>query len=559
MGSLSIFPEDGQGVDDYVLVERALWLKQAGVPSQVAVPASLTSLYRRHYPILSRLSDFFVYYDSIDDVVRRAGGFAVLIMAHRAAARLIEKATTRHQHLLAAYFVQDTDPLFFLDDPASATRAPGLMKDRELIYLAETEEVCLSLADRLDIDVRRVRPGIDRDLFHPSEGGRDRPGAVRLTVASHSPEFGKHLLELASDLKAALADRIDIRILGPTTKKVRKRAKGPDRLWSHSELQTREQVARLLRESDIFVDPWDWQGGYHRRLEALACGCALVVSSAAARDLAIDRKAALTVNANDLSGCRAAVAQLATKPEMLQRMQRNAARIAAGFTGSLAAQSDITLWRSVTPGTMRSRESLAEMPEYAADIAERSLERLVLDAHQRQDFDGALRLLRNAIDSEQARPSAWLWLSRTYLALDDLPAAHSAALAHLRENPNSLPGKLQLANILHRRGQRTACIELLNEMLPRYRRNREIVRSIILLLLAIDAYDEASAAADVLLRLCPGDEIGIRAKARLIARDGHSLTADELPGTSPDVPASDAEALHTRESPTPASFRSSQE
>jgi PEP-CTERM/exosortase A-associated glycosyltransferase len=145
-----------------------------------------------------------------------------------------------------------------------------------------------------------------------------------------------------------------------------------------------------------------------------------------------------------------------------------------------------------------------------------------------RDYDLARRCLRAAIDAPEPKPSVWLWLSRAYLALQDIPAALAAILVYLDRDPSSPRGIMHLAGILRRQGERAQCVELLMALHARHEGNPELLSTIAAQLLDLEAYMEAAKVAKVLLDLRPRDENGVVARASRFAHQGKMRRAQEF-------------------------------
>lgn len=145
------------------------------------------------------------------------------------------------------------------------------------------------------------------------------------------------------------------------------------------------------------------------------------------------------------------------------------------------------------------------------------LEKRGSEAFQRREYDVALRLLRGAIETDSFRPSAWLWLSRTQLALEDPEAALSSIEEYLTVDPYAPRGIFQLEAVLRRQGEREQCIQLLMVLAPNHADEPDVLRTIVTRLMGLEAYAAAAEVAELLLALCPGDPEGVAARATALA------------------------------------------
>jgi PEP-CTERM/exosortase A-associated glycosyltransferase len=156
------------------------------------------------------------------------------------------------------------------------------------------------------------------------------------------------------------------------------------------------------------------------------------------------------------------------------------------------------------------------------------LERSGQEAFQRRDYELALRLLREALASERFRPSVWLWLSRTQLALEDSESALSSIEKYLELDPFSPRGIFQLVAVLRKQGEREQSIQLLVALAPNHVEEPEILRSIVNRLLGLEAFEQAAEAAEWLLAHYPGDLDAVVAKAIAMANQESIQQAEAL-------------------------------
>jgi glycosyltransferase involved in cell wall biosynthesis len=110
----------------------------------------------------------------------------------------------------------------------------------------------------------------------------------------------------------------------------------------------REQVADLLRDADIFLDLSDYQAFGRTGLEAMACGCAVVVPALGGTDeYAIDLENALVVDTSQVDACYAAARELVANKELRIRLQQAGIEKAAEYSVDRAARYVLDVFREV--------------------------------------------------------------------------------------------------------------------------------------------------------------------------------------------------------------------
>lgn len=172
-------------------------------------------------------------------------------------------------------------------------------------------------AERLGIPVRRVIPdGTDLRLFHPPENrpARKKP-VVTLYCILHPQKGQADGLEALRQIKASIPD-VQLHALGEVLP-------GSEALFDrrHGYLHG-EAYAEAIRDSDLFIYPSRYDGFPAPPLQAMASGCALVVTAVAGvTDYAVSGENALVVQPGDVAGLTEAVKRLIGDAGLRQRLQ----------------------------------------------------------------------------------------------------------------------------------------------------------------------------------------------------------------------------------------------
>jgi len=104
----------------------------------------------------------------------------------------------------------------------------------------------------------------------------------------------------------------------------------------------REQVADLLRRSDVFVDLSDYQAFGRTGLEAMACGCAVILpQKGGADEYAVDGANAVLANTEDEDHCYAVLRDLVQDGDLRERIRSEGLRKATEYSIHRAAVSEL--------------------------------------------------------------------------------------------------------------------------------------------------------------------------------------------------------------------------
>jgi len=107
-----------------------------------------------------------------------------------------------------------------------------------------------------------------------------------------------------------------------------------------------DDLPALYAGADALLYPSFYEGFGMPPVEAMACGTAAVTSTADAVREVVGRNA-LTIDANDLPGWRAALVRIATDPEFLSDYRRRGPAHAAAFTWDACARITYGVYRKV--------------------------------------------------------------------------------------------------------------------------------------------------------------------------------------------------------------------
>jgi GT2 family glycosyltransferase/glycosyltransferase involved in cell wall biosynthesis len=341
----------GGGV--HSVMQEANGLRVLGAEVCVAVPAMYREDYLHDYP--RELAAVVVYYESVDELVELAARFEQVIATIFNSMELLERVVEKHPELMPAYYIQDYEPYFFEKSStrkdrtrlAAATRSYTALPD--LLRFAKTAWLQNTLEEKSGGRTYRVQPSLDRNVYFPAAAG---PGAgpvriaamLRITSPRRAPELTARILARVARAHGAA---VSVHVFGtPAAEEGLKALLGDAPVTNHGILR-REEVAGLLRESDVFVDFSEYQAFGRTALEAMACGCAAIVPRAGGADeFARDGFNALAVDTASEEACFEALDSLVRDRELRARLRQRALETAARYSVEHAAMSELLLLRS---------------------------------------------------------------------------------------------------------------------------------------------------------------------------------------------------------------------
>ncbi|MDE0421134.1 MAG: glycosyltransferase [Gammaproteobacteria bacterium] len=350
---LFVLPVRGGSGGANSVVQEVAGMRSLGVDARIAVDARHAESMDRFYADVLE-SDNRMVFASDAELLSTAERFDVIVATLWSTPALIAPIAERWPEKAFVYYVQDYEPWFFPNDPVSRataldsyTRVPGMA------LMAKTDWICRTVRERHGVDVFRVAPSLDHDVFYATE--RPKEGAVALSamIRPATPRRAPlrtlrvlgHLARRFAGLRILLfgceTDALDALV----------RQDGEfdlDFEFENRGILTRREVAGLLRESDIFVDLSDYQAFGRTGLEAMACGCATVLPARGGADeYALDGENAFLVDTASLEDMTSTIARLIKDRPLRENIRARSLETAARYSIMRASLSELAVFRWV--------------------------------------------------------------------------------------------------------------------------------------------------------------------------------------------------------------------
>lgn len=347
MNVLFLLPVSGGGGGAHSVAQEAAGMRRLGIEAQVAVRALHLARYREVYAGLDDGGQLFFGYRTPDELLAHAAKFGVVVGTIHTSMPLVAAIVAEYPSIVPAYYVQDYEPYFHpADSPEreaaeiSYTLVPGA------VLFAKTDWLCRTVHSKHGLVVHKVKPSIDLDLFFPPSSER-KVSRVRVVamVRPSSPRRGAgRTMEVLRRLQSELGRHVDIHIFGCSEADLDGGRLATGFRFTNHGVLTREQVAKVLRKAAVFLDFSEYQAFGRSGLEAMACGCAVVVPAMGGTDeYAVDGENALVVDTSNLEACFSAARDLVTRGKLRQRLQRAGVETARNYSIEQAALSEMVL------------------------------------------------------------------------------------------------------------------------------------------------------------------------------------------------------------------------
>lgn len=316
-------------------------MRRLGLAARILLPEGA---WERATAIYPDAAEVFETFGDPDDLARKAAGADVISATHFKSVALLAELRARRDDFLPAYYVQDYEPLFaphgspsFQEALDSYTAIP------DCLLFAKTHWLCNVVGERHGRHVAKVEPSIDERLFRPPASGReDGPLRVAAMVRPRTPRRQPSLtVAVLAALRERFGKEVELTTFGCDGDDLGRLAGSDSLIEGHMGVLTRQEVAGLLGNSDVFLDMSLYQAFGRTALEAMACECTAVVPRAGGVWEFLDEGVnGLAVDTLDPEPAIEAIAGLVGDRDRLRRLQAEARRTAGRYSIGRAALSE---------------------------------------------------------------------------------------------------------------------------------------------------------------------------------------------------------------------------
>ena len=353
---LFLLPVKGASGGANSVVQEAAGMRALGVDARVATLARHSDSFKRFYRRLFDAGDVFVFYDSDEDLYAKARHFDVIVATLWSTPALIAPFALRHPEKLYVYYVQDYEPLFFpndLESQAVARNSYTLVPN--MILMAKTDWICRTIFENHGRHVHRVAPSLDRSVYHPHDVGGRENGPVTVAAMVRPSTSRRAPLRTLRVLKAVTKTaRANVRVEIFGCKEadlesyiVRNAAAiGGGFAYRNNGVLSPDGVAGVFRRADVFIDLSDYQAFGRTGLEAMACGCAVLLPAEGGVDeYAVHGDNALVVDTASFETVVVELTKLIDDAALRHRMASQGLKTARRYSIVRASLSELGVFR----------------------------------------------------------------------------------------------------------------------------------------------------------------------------------------------------------------------
>jgi O-antigen biosynthesis protein len=344
---LFLLPVSGGGGGVHSIVQETMGMRRVGVRAKIAVPQKHRAKFIEKYRDIDVVEDLFLGFEphELADISKK---FDVIVGTIYTSMKLVRDIVDANPGIQPAYYVQDYEPLF------SQPGTPEWQEARDsytlvpnAILFAKTHWICQKVYEEHGVQVRKVSPSIDHDVYKPDPMAKKRAGLEDKMVLSamirpKTPRRGaERTMRLLKRIYDQHGDKVHIELFGCAEQDALFQQLERNFKYVNNGELTRIGVAEVLQRSDCFIDLSDYQAFGRTGLEAMACGAfSILTKFGGIYEYAEHNVNSLVVDPNDAE-LGDLVSNLLDKKNTIVKLKLNALVAAANFSINKAALSEI--------------------------------------------------------------------------------------------------------------------------------------------------------------------------------------------------------------------------
>jgi glycosyltransferase involved in cell wall biosynthesis len=337
----------GGGVNS--IVQEADGLRKLGVAVQVAIRKQDESFYRSRFPGVAR--DLFHVSESIAELIGYGRQFEFVVATAFKTVRTLKTLLEQAPGVVPCYYIQDYEPNFYHPSEANYPEAvESYTLIPEMRCFAKTRWLCETVAQKHGVHVHKVEPSLDREIFFPDD--RPKPGTPFIVCAMVRPmsEYRSPGLtfEILRRIKREFGERVEVRMFGLEQNDPFFGRQRSDFEYKVLGILDRQGVAKLMRDSSLFIDASTYQAFGRTGLEAMACRCATILpSEGGISEYAVDGVNTLLAAPNDAGEVLRKVRRYISEPQLYQSIVEEGLKTAARYSIEKACASELRFFESL--------------------------------------------------------------------------------------------------------------------------------------------------------------------------------------------------------------------
>ena len=337
---LWVLPIVRPGGGGHVVIYEAAAMRQMGVDAQLFNLTDYQASFERNHPALPLPMSF----GTPAELKHLAGHFdAIVATANFVVEWLVPLAASPSPPILG-YYVQEYEPLMYTPGTRDYYRAQASYAlIPKLVRFTKTGWTQQMVKQQTGLSATPVGVSLDLDLFRPRprpETGWPEPPLKLVAMIRPQPPYrrARFTMEILRQIARQYGPKVEIVLFGLDLADPDFADLPRDFPWQLAGILSRQQVAALLNQADIFVDFSAHQAMGLTALEAMACGAAVIApQQGGAAAFARHEENSLLVDTASPVACLEAVHRLVEDHALRHRLQQRAVVDVCNFYPERAA------------------------------------------------------------------------------------------------------------------------------------------------------------------------------------------------------------------------------
>ncbi len=318
---LFVLPVHTVGGGANVVIDEARCMRNMGVDAQIFNHNFYKDGFLRGYPHL----DIPVIFGNPKDLVRIGVEFDAVIATANFSVEWLKPFEGKKKPVLG-YYIQDFEPLMFKQDSDGGKKAlDSYTLIKNIKSFTKTSWTQQTVFEHTRSKSEVIGISINIDLFRPRDNkifGQKPIKVVAMIRADSEYRNPIYTLEVLRQIKKEFKQNVIVQVFGTSDIRYANLSIPLDFDFEQYGILTQLQVANLLSNADIFVDFSTHQAMGLTALEAMACGCAVIVpQNGGAIEFVQDGVNGIVVNSDDEQMCYNALRNLIQLDEKRRDIQ----------------------------------------------------------------------------------------------------------------------------------------------------------------------------------------------------------------------------------------------
>jgi len=276
-------------------------------------------------PIYLFKNEFLEYFPDTD----------LCIATYWLTAYLVHDLSKLRKQMKTAYFIQDYEAWFYPEEDIKARQKVIRTYDFIKNKFAKTQW----LKDLLEKDNHqcfKINPGLNTNVFYPLKRTQNENVTIIAMYRPGTARRGAEILLKVLDLVHQKYPKVRLFLFGEDPSDCI--YENPSFPYEYYGKLSHEELVNKYRTSDICIDTSHFHGFGRMGIEAMACGCACVLTdSGGVGEYAIDGNNCLLANSRDVDQLFMQVCRIIEEPTLRNKLSRNGIKTAQKYEEIIAA------------------------------------------------------------------------------------------------------------------------------------------------------------------------------------------------------------------------------